>query len=292
APCGNLTTFYEASPGRRHRNPDNHYREPAMLLGPSDPLELPGALPPVVALASVLPRGYSHAAHSHRRARLTYTDSGVMTVFTPQGNWIVPPKCAVWIPAGAEHRIHARDDLDKRSIDVDPAAIGALLQNDCAVVQVSPLLRELTNVAARFSRPYPASRREERVASLICDEIAETRLTSMFLPLPRDARALRVAQALMADLSNGATIEQWGLKVGASARTLARVFVRETGLPFAAWRKQARLLDAVSRLADGESVSAVAARVGYEHPSSFTAMFRSALGAAPTRYFSSIEHEE
>jgi AraC-like DNA-binding protein len=260
-----------------------------MLLRPSDPLELPGMLPPVVALASMLPRDYSHASHCHRRARLTYTDSGVMTVFTPQGNWIVPPKCAVWIPAGVEHRIHARDDLDKRSIDIDPQAIGTLPRNGCAVVQVSPLLRELTNVAVRFSRPHPASRREERVATLICDEIAETQLTSTFLPLPRDARALRVAQGLLADLSSAATIDEWGLKVGASARTLARVFVKDTGLPFAAWRKQARLLDAISRLADGESVATVAARVGYEHPSSFIAMFRSALGAAPTHYFSSLD---
>jgi AraC-like DNA-binding protein len=263
-----------------------------MLLRPSDPLELPGTLPPVVALGSVLPRNYSHASHCHRRARLTYTDSGVMTVFTPQGNWVVPPKCAVWIPAGVEHRIHARDELDKRSIDVDPAVLGSLLQSGCAVVQVSPLLRELTNVAVRFPRPHPASRREEHVVSLICDEIAETQLTSMFLPLPRDARALRVAQALLADLSNAATIEQWGLKMGASARTLARVFVKDTGLPFAAWRKQARLLDAIARLANGESVSAVAARVGYEHPSSFTAMFHGALGAAPTRYFSSVEQDD
>jgi AraC-like DNA-binding protein len=278
-------------PGSQHRNPDNPYRKPAMLLRPSDPLELPGSLPPVVALASVLPRDYSHPAHCHRRARLTYTDSGVMTVFTPQGNWVVPPKCAVWIPPGVAHRIHARDDLEKRSIDIDPQALGTLPPLDCAVVQVSPLLRELTNVAVRFSRPHPASRREERVASLICDEIAETQLTSLFLPLPRDPRALRVAQGLLMDLASTATIEQWGLKVGASARTLARVFVKDTGLPFAAWRKQARLLDAVSRLADGESVSAVAASVGYEHPSSFTAMFRSALGAAPTRYFSGRDEE-
>lgn len=178
--------FYEALPGRRHGAPDNIYREPAMLLRPSDPLELSGKLPTVVALASVLPRDYSHAAHAHRRARLTYADSGVMTVFTPQGNWLVPPKCAVWIPAGVEHRIHARDDLDKRSIDVDPDAVGMLSPSECAVVQVSPLLRELTNVAARFTRPHPSSRREERVASLICDEIAETQLTSAFLPLPHD----------------------------------------------------------------------------------------------------------
>ena len=72
---------------------------------------------------------------------------------------------------------------------------------------------------------------------------------------------------------------------GASTRTLARLFPRETGLGFAHWRQQARLLRALERLAAGEPVTTVALDLGYDGPSAFIAMFRSRLGTTPGRYF-------
>jgi AraC-like DNA-binding protein len=47
-----------------------------------------------------------------------------------------------------------------------------------------------------------------------------------------------------------------------------------------------RLMEAMARLATGEPVTSVALDVGYNSPSAFTAMFRKAFGAAPTRYIS------
>jgi AraC-like DNA-binding protein len=239
----------------------------------------------VVALACVLPRDYSHEPHRHRRARLTYTNSGVMSVFTPQGNWLVPPQCAVWIPCGLDHRIHARDKIHKRSIDIEPSLVTDLPRHACGVVQVSPLLRELTNAAVRMTHPYPTNRRDEKVMALLGDELCAASATSLYLPLPRDARLKRVARSLLADLASNATIDQWGNQVGASGRTLARLFVKETGLTFAAWRQHARLLAAVAQLEDGRPVASVASAMGYENASSFTSMFRRALGTTPGRYF-------
>ncbi len=65
-------------------------------------------------------------------------------------------------------------------------------------------------------------------------------------------------------------------------RTFTRMFRRETHMSFAAWRQHVRLMEALSRLATGEPVTAVAFDVGYNSPSAFTAMFRKAFGAAPT----------
>jgi AraC-like DNA-binding protein len=72
-------------------------------------------------------------------------------------------------------------------------------------------------------------------------------------------------------------------------RTLARLFRRETGLSFAAWRQQLRLLRALERLAAGEPVTAVALDLGYSGPSAFVAMFRRALGVSPGRYFRQVD---
>ena len=61
--------------------------------------------------------------------------------------------------------------------------------------------------------------------------------------------------------------------------------MKETGLPFAGWRQQARLLAAMALLAAGQPITRIAVDLGYDSPSAFTAMFRRALGAPPSHYF-------
>ncbi|MFN4091058.1 MAG: helix-turn-helix domain-containing protein, partial [Alphaproteobacteria bacterium] len=79
-------------------------------------------------------------------------------------------------------------------------------------------------------------------------------------------------------------LDDWSRRAGASERTLARLFLAETGFTFGAWRQRLRLLAAMTRLAAGEPVTTVALDLGYANPSAFTAMFRRHMGAAPTRY--------
>jgi AraC-like DNA-binding protein len=66
--------------------------------------------------------------------------------------------------------------------------------------------------------------------------------------------------------------------VGASQRTLARLFPRDTGLPFGRWRTRARISAAPPLLAAGELVGRVALRVGYLNASAFVAAFRQGPG--------------
>lgn len=96
---------------------------------------------------------------------------------------------------------------------------------------------------------------------------------------------MRLCAALRRNPADARTLDAWGVAVGASARTLARLFMTETGLSFAAWRAQVRLLAALARLAAGEKVTSVALDLGYDSPSAFIAMFRRQLGVTPSRYF-------
>ena len=45
------------------------------------------------------------APHAHDWHQLIYASEGVMWVHTAQGDWVVPPNRAVWVPAGVEHGI-------------------------------------------------------------------------------------------------------------------------------------------------------------------------------------------
>lgn len=88
----------------------------------------------------------------------------------------------------------------------------------------------------------------------------------------------------MADPGSTRNIEQWAEEAGASARTLIRLFPKETGLHYRQWVQQVHLAEAFGRLAQGHSVASIAAALGYASPSAFSAMFRRIIGKTPQSY--------
>jgi AraC-like DNA-binding protein len=125
----------------------------------------------------------------------------------------------------------------------------------------------------------------ERAEAVLWDQIAAVPATTLALPLPRDERARRVADELLADVTDTRSLAEWGAACGASARTLARLFTSETGMTFAQWRTNARLAAALRLLAAGESTARAASAVGYANPSAFVAAFRREIGTTPGAYF-------
>jgi AraC-like DNA-binding protein len=94
-----------------------------------------------------------------------------------------------------------------------------------------------------------------------------------------------MTDALAMNPADARTLGELATAAGMTERTVARLFLKETGLTFGQWRRQLRLLAALERLGAGESVSNVALDVGYEDVSSFIAVFKAALGDTPARYF-------
>ena len=224
-----------------------------------------------------------YGLHHHERAQLVYASAGVMTVVTRDGTWLVPPQQAVWVPAGVEHEVRAHGPLAMRSLYLLPE-LAAGLPERCCVVRVSPLLRELILRAVTFAQSGQPSPAELRLLALVPDEVRALTAEPLHLPLPRDGRLRVVTEALAAAPADTRPLGHWASSAGASERTLARLFLKETGLTFGAWRQRLRLITAVARLAEGQAVTSVAFDLGYDSPSAFIAMFRRQLGAPPGRY--------
>ena len=239
---------------------------------------------PVVAAATDYPAGQATRWHSHPRAQLVYGISGVMAVTTEAGVWVVPPERAVWVPGGMAHRVDFPTDVKMRSLWVSPEAAQGL-PRACSVVTVSPLLRELIRAAVDVPAEYDADGPAGRLMAVILDQLKVLNQAPLHLPWPENARLKRIAEALTDDPAQDTGLEDWAKTAGASARTLARLFVKDTGMTFGAWRQQARLLKALELLAAGQSVTATALDLGYDSPSAFIAMFKKALGVSPGRYF-------
>ncbi|HEX2891148.1 helix-turn-helix transcriptional regulator [Vineibacter terrae] len=250
-----------------------------------DPLDYQSLPRPVAAMAKEFADGHHIAPHSHKRAQLIFAARGVMTIATGHGAWVVPPQRALWMPAGMVHEIRMAGAVSMRTLYVDPRARGGRLPATIRVIAVSALLRELVLRACALPVLYDEAASGGHVMALILEEIAALPSLALDLPMPRDARLQAMCRRLRADPGDARTLDDWAREAGASARTLARLFQRETTLSFADWRQQARLLAAMARLAEGQAITRIALDLGYESPSAFAAMFKRALGTPPSRYF-------
>ncbi len=229
------------------------------------------------------PRGHLIERHSHQRDQLVYAVQGVMRIDTDEGIWVVPPMRAVWMPAGIEHEIRTSTPLHLHTLFIRPD-VRQGLPTRCCVVEVTPLLRELILRLVRMGTTID-TRRADAILELVLAEIEEFNVLPLHIPMPSDTRLLKICHKILADPSSHKTCAQWGTEVGASARTLERLFLREVGISFGAWRRQVRLLAALDHLAGGASITTVAMDLGYRSPSAFTVMFKRALGQLPSAIY-------
>jgi AraC-like DNA-binding protein len=240
---------------------------------------------PVAALADDYAPGHVDPPHSHTRGQLIYSTTGVMTVTTEQASFVVPPQRAVWVPGGVMHEAYCRGAVACRTLYVDETAITGLPAS-ARVIEVSDLLRELIVEATHMPVEYDEAGRDGRVMALILDELVRSQAAPLHVPMPQHPRLVRICQAILQDPAQNDVLDDWADAAGMGRRTFTRCFRKETGMSFAAWRQNVRLMEALSRLATGQSVTRVAFDVGYNSPSAFTAMFRRTFGVAPTHYLS------
>ena len=226
-------------------------------------------------------------AHHHARGQLIFASHGIMTV-TTEGNakhlggaWVVPPSQALWMPPRRIHAIRMGGKVAMRTLYLR-YDVGGFMPDVPQVLAVSPLLRELV---LRMMDQTPRADRGGHMTALILEELAAAPSLQLRLPMPRDARLLRLCRALLECPGNERKLPKLARIAGASTRSLSRLFQSELGMSFTAWRRQAQLLEALRRLAEGASVTTVALDLGYATPSAFTYMFRRALGAVPSRFF-------
>jgi AraC-like DNA-binding protein len=245
--------------------------------------------PTLVAIANVDRTQRVTPPHRHPEGQLFGATRGVLTVGTDAGLWVVPASHAVWVPPRQRHFLRSHGTFDGSSVYVSNDACGDLPAAACAI-RCSGLLRAAIARAASWeSGALDAAR--QRVADVILDELRAAPPEPLGLPLPVDARLLRIARALLDDLADARGLEDWAAFGALSARTLSRRFAAETGFTFADWRQRARLMRAVEMLAAGASVTSIAFDLGYDNVSAFIAMFRRQHGVTPARFLESRSHD-
>jgi AraC-like DNA-binding protein/quercetin dioxygenase-like cupin family protein len=226
---------------------------------------------------------WEHVQHTHRKGQLMYTLRGVIHCEIEAGIWIVPRQCALWIPGGMPHAARGSGEAEVYCLLIDPDAASAL-PSQCCTLAVSGLLHELISKAVSFPQLYEVNGAQGRLIGTLLDELAQAPIEGLHLPMPQDPRLRRLADSLLANPGDKATLGQWAVRIGMSERSMTRLLLEESGLSFGRWRRQLHVILSLQRLARGESVQRVALDLGYENASGFITMFRKAVGQPPARY--------
>lgn len=252
-----------------------------------DPEDVPRTV--VAVGVDMVTEGAEMAPHTHRKAELVLTLRGVVRCETDEGVWIVPPRCAVWIPGHVPHSVTVAGHVEVYVLFVEPDAVPALPRH-CCTLSISPLLERLLLHVTEMPMLYDIDSADGRIATVLLDQLSLAPVEKLNFPMPADAKLRQIACAMMADPSDRATIDDWSRRMAVAPRTLTRALKRETGMSFGRWRQQLHILIALQRLDQGASVHAVALDLGYEGASAFVTMFRKALGKPPARYLAERGH--
>jgi AraC-like DNA-binding protein len=220
------------------------------------------------------PAGETVPAHSHATVQLVYAVSGVLRTTTPNGAWVLPPSRALLVPAGQQHGHRAPVHAQMHTLHLDGFPAGERPR----LLAITPLARELISALAG---DHVDEADTGAYLVVLADQLRFAHPIELSVPLPADPLLCELTDALLADPSDDATLAQWGARLGASGRTIARRFRAETGLTFDQWRRRARMLHALELLSLGHTVHAAAHAVGYTSASAFVHAFHHLTGTTP-----------
>ncbi|ARQ00382.1 AraC family transcriptional regulator [Pseudorhodoplanes sinuspersici] len=238
--------------------------------------------PLLIAVAHGEPDSLVAESHSHAYGQLAGAWRGLLTLGTETGQWVVPAVHAVWIPPHQVHSGRSHGPFDGWCVYIRPS-ICRDLPDRPVTMRTSGLLREAVLRMAQW-KGQPLDDIRLPLAQVILNEIRTLPAESLGLPMPRDPRLLRIANALAEHPEDDRDLHAWASWAGVATRTLSRRFVSETGFTFTAWRQRARLLRSLEMLTENTPVTSVALDLGYDSISAFIALFRRTFGVTPGEY--------
>lgn len=202
------------------------------------------------------PRFLGHEASSHPEPQLIYVVNGVVNLVVDGMPIILRAHHAAWLPPYALH---------SRTMSDDAMTIGPLLEDNAIPpggrVRVFSPVRSLTNLVTVILCAAPQNEAERVPFRKALGELLHD-LTREQFPLVYPEHPVAYAVAVDAAAFDG-TLADLAVRHFASVRHLQRLFLEETGLPFARWRTRARLNVALANLRAGASMREALGESGF-----------------------------
>ncbi|MEM9712067.1 MAG: AraC family transcriptional regulator [Actinomycetota bacterium] len=232
---------------------------------------------PVLAGVEVLSAGAAADRFDQQHHHLVWSPTAALQVRTPREAAVIGAPLGLWVPA--EHPYDVDSSSTWWAARFESASCPASWRRFSHVSVgevIGPMLVHLHRV--------PQSSHALALAGAVAEQLSLS-FTTQPLPVrfPTDPRAREVADAVVSDPASRRELADWAPLVGASERTLRRLFVQQTGLPFRRWRLRVRAQTATRLLRDGLTVGEVAGRCGYGSADALSHAFRVEFGLAPSQ---------
>ncbi|PHM36063.1 AraC family transcriptional regulator [Xenorhabdus innexi] len=240
---------------------------------------------PVAGIAAEMGQ-HDSGFHQHKMGQLLFTQRGCIKITLASQISILPPTRVAWIPPKTLHRAEMRGSVGYRSIYLDISET-QYLPEQSEILEATPLLQAVLEriAVSPFDTDWKQGKHSHLLAVFL-DEICEARREPTLLPLPSDRRFTGLSFELLPP-----SLQTIATYIGASEKTITRIFQRETGMNYQQWRQQWRLVKAIELLAQGKTLSYVAQELGFASDSAFVTFFRKIMGKPPREYMAGSERK-
>lgn len=237
---------------------------------------------PVIGVAARVGR-HDSGMHEHQKGQLLYAPQGCMTIDLQGCRSVLPPTQAAWIPPNTIHRASMNNVVEYRSLYFDTNCF-TTAPNTIQFLTVNDLFKALIDRMSYW--PWDInSEQTHNTTTLFWEEFESALAESHILPIPSDPRVKGALKRFLTGELCLPSLEKFSHDVGASSKTISRIFSKETGMSFQAWRQQWRLQRATELLALGQSVLDVSYALEFSSDSAFIAFFKQHMGITPKQMF-------
>lgn len=240
--------------------------------------ELPNS---VIGIATTVTQ-HDSGVHLHQKNQLLYAPRGCMRISLNNQICVLPPSRAAWIPANTPHSASMTNIVNYRSLYFRNTE-EYQLSNGIKIVEVTELLKALIERMA-FWEWDKKEEEQTNTTALFFEELRAAKEEALQLRLPTDKRLSAFLRQLKAPDAIAPPLNELQQEVGASSKTISRIFSKETGMSYQHWRQQWRLLKSIELLSNGLQVNDVAYQLAFSSDSAFIHFFRQHTGNTPMQY--------
>ena len=238
----------------------------------------------VTAKVEVMPRGFIDKWHKHPWHQIAFPFEGILQTKVGDSQFVIPHSALIFIPANTSHESFVMTNTKFIGIYLNPK-FNNKYPLKAKAISVTPFLKELIlHIKDNVTNLSTSQQEMAKLLAVLSDQLSAGEPYKMRLLLPNDRRLMIIFKALMADLQQDTRLPDWAKQVGASERTLSRLFTKEFGMTFPLWRQHLRLVSCLDLLESNLSVQEVAFKVGFNADSSFIHAFKSLFKQTPQQY--------
>ena len=238
---------------------------------------------PVLVKTIQMAKGYVDKMHSHNWHQIIFPIKGLLQTQSGNYQYLLPHTSALFVPATLSHESIALSHTTFIGIYINPA-LSRNHTDRLRTLHLTPVLQQLLQ---EIRRTYSCGHSKDqmiRLLDVLHDQIYTNEIVTFQLLLPQDRRLRFIFNQLSEKPSLDWSLKVWGDKVGASDRTLSRLFFKEFNTSFPRWRQHLRLICSLPLLDQELSIQVIADKIGYKNDSSYIKAFKSYFDLTPQQF--------